>query len=72
MLPASVADDLLDAFFQRDSQGELFFPFSSPEKQEREKLSGRQHCRQYMVERYLRITSPRSIKRDRDNDHLMW
>ena len=71
MLPTSVADDLLDAFFQRDSQGEILFPFSPLEKQEREKLSGRQRCRQYMIERYLRICPPESIQRDRDRGHLM-
>ena len=71
MLPASAADDLLSAFFQQDSQGDPFFPFLSLEKKGREKLAGRQRCRQSMIERYLRNVSPRSRQQQRDTGFLM-
>ena len=47
-------------------------PFSFEEKQEWEKLSGRQRKRQYEMERYLRRCPPEQIQWDRDNGNLMW
>ena len=62
------ATALLSDFFQRDSQGELFFPFSTKEAAARRRLEGHERNLKWAKERYIRITPPEELPKNRLRD----
>ena len=68
---ADAAHALLDAFFQRDPSGELFFPFPPLEKKERAILRRRQQGRQSMIQTYLKMTTEVQRQKDRDSGRMI-
>ena len=62
------ANGLPPDFFQRDSQGELFFPFSTEEAAARRRLEGLERNFKWAKERYIRITPQEELLKNRLRD----